>query len=103
MEVCMNVLQYIDNGTLLNTVEKFHIYKETVNRNKLNDMDTDAHNAMFYDLLFHLKPENNPPLSHQPQPTPSAVCTNLPRQHLPSMHMHQATRGGASIRTNSMA
>jgi hypothetical protein len=30
---------------MMNTIEKFHIYKETANGNHLNDMDTIARNA----------------------------------------------------------
>jgi hypothetical protein len=53
---CMEILQYINKGPMLNTIEKFHIYKETPKRNPLNDMDTITHNAIFDVLICHLKP-----------------------------------------------
>jgi hypothetical protein len=36
---------------MLNTLEKFHIYKETKNNNQLNDRNTVMPNAIFYTIL----------------------------------------------------
>jgi hypothetical protein len=37
---------------MLNTLEWFHIYKETKRQNQINDRHTISPNAIFYTLLF---------------------------------------------------
>jgi hypothetical protein len=43
----MEVLFTTTKGTLMDTVEKFHIYKETRNNNQINDKNTVKPNAIF--------------------------------------------------------
>jgi hypothetical protein len=37
----------------LNTVEKYYVYGETLNKNRLNDQNTTEQNDIFYNL-FHV-------------------------------------------------
>jgi hypothetical protein len=43
----MKVLFTTTKGKLMDTVEKFHIYKETRNNNQINDKNTVKPNAIF--------------------------------------------------------
>jgi hypothetical protein len=49
----MEILQHVNKGPMMNTVEKYHIYKETANGNQLNDIDTIAQNTIFDVLIRH--------------------------------------------------
>jgi hypothetical protein len=51
MENCMNIIKIQEKGKLLNTLEKFHIYKEQKNNNSLNENGTDTYNPIFELLL----------------------------------------------------
>src|SRR5215475_2764214 len=51
MEDCMSIVHTVKQEPMMNTIEKFHIYKETMNNNHLNDRSTVTHNAIFEKLL----------------------------------------------------
>jgi hypothetical protein len=46
MEHCMSVVHTVTKGPMMNAMEKFYIYKDTMNKNQLNDRDTVTHNAI---------------------------------------------------------
>jgi hypothetical protein len=52
MEESMTILHAITKGPMMNTLEKFHIYKETRNNNQLNDKNRVMLNAIF-DTILH--------------------------------------------------
>jgi hypothetical protein len=63
MEDCITVIHTISNSPMMNTIEKFHIYIETIN-NQLN-RSTIMHNAIFETLLRNssdetIEPKHNP-------------------------------------------
>jgi hypothetical protein len=43
----MQILYTTSKGRLMDTIEKFHIYKETQQNNQINDRDTVKYNAIF--------------------------------------------------------
>ena len=51
----MEVLQFQKKGTHLNTIERFHIYKETIQNNHLNDEYTTTANKIFDTIVQHLQ------------------------------------------------
>jgi len=51
----MEILQFQKKGTYLNTIERFHIYKETIQNNHLNDEYTTTANKIFDTVLQHLQ------------------------------------------------
>jgi tRNA U38,U39,U40 pseudouridine synthase TruA len=53
MEKCMSVLYSTGKGPLLNTLEDFYIYRETLKDNQLNDKNTVAPNSTFDTILRH--------------------------------------------------
>jgi hypothetical protein len=50
---CMKVIHQINKGSMLNTLEKFYIYKETKINNQLNDANTAIQNTIFDTVLRH--------------------------------------------------
>jgi hypothetical protein len=50
---CMEILHHVKKGPMLNTIERFFIYRETNNNNQLNDANTTTHNAIFDTVLRH--------------------------------------------------
>jgi hypothetical protein len=50
----MEILQFQKKGTYFNTIERFHIYKETIHNNHLNDEYTTTANKIFDTVLQHL-------------------------------------------------
>jgi hypothetical protein len=59
IDECMEILQTTFKGPMLNTLEKFYIYRETVFDNQLNDKNTVAPKAIFDYILRHSK-DNTP-------------------------------------------
>jgi hypothetical protein len=51
MEECMAIIHNVTKGPMMNTIEKFDIYKQTRNSNQLNDKRIVGHNAIFETLL----------------------------------------------------
>jgi hypothetical protein len=51
IEDSMSILHISKKGKMLNTLEWFHIYKETKNQNQINDRHTISPNAIFDALL----------------------------------------------------
>jgi hypothetical protein len=51
IENTMEILQFQKKGTHLNTMEKFHIHKETLNNSHLNEEYTDTSNQIFNTIL----------------------------------------------------
>jgi len=51
----MEVLQFQKKGMHLTTIERFHIYKETIQNNHLNDEYTTTANKIFDTILQHLQ------------------------------------------------
>jgi hypothetical protein len=49
----MEILHAKRKGPMLNTLEKFYIYRETANNSQLNDMNAVAPNAIFEAILRH--------------------------------------------------
>jgi hypothetical protein len=56
---CMEILHTTVKGPMLNTLEKFYIYCETIIDNQLNDKNTVTPNAIFDAILHHSK-DNTP-------------------------------------------
>jgi hypothetical protein len=61
----MEPLHYISKGQLMNTIEKFHIYKETKKHNQINDRHTIQPNPIF-ETLLHTNPARNADLPPPP-------------------------------------
>jgi hypothetical protein len=55
----MEILHTTVKGPMLNTLEKFYIYREMIIDNQLNDKNTVAPNAIFDAILCHNK-DNTP-------------------------------------------
>jgi len=55
----MDVLYTTGKGRFMDTVERFHIYRETQENNKINDKNTVKTNAIFDVVNSH-----NPPRAH---------------------------------------
>jgi len=53
MNEIMNVIHYARNGKMLDTLEKFYIYRETKNGNQINDKLTVQSNPIFETILQH--------------------------------------------------
>ena len=56
----MEVLHIVKKGKMMDTLEKFHIYKETKLENQINDKNTIIHNILF-DTIIHKKPGSGHP------------------------------------------
>ena len=52
MENIMDILLITDNGKMLNSLKKFHIYKETKIDNQINDKCTIRPNIIFDALIL---------------------------------------------------
>jgi hypothetical protein len=48
----MQILYTTSKGRLMDTIEKFHIYKETHQNNQINDRDTVKYNAIYDTLVL---------------------------------------------------
>jgi hypothetical protein len=53
IQKCMSILHSTGKGPLLNTLEKFYIYRETLKDNKLSDKNTVASNFIVDAVLRH--------------------------------------------------
>ena len=51
-EKVMNVLHPIRKGTMMDTLEKYHIYKATKLGTQINDKNTMLHNMLFNTLIY---------------------------------------------------
>jgi hypothetical protein len=52
MENSMEILYTTSKGRMLNTIEKFYVYKETKNNSQINDRHTVTPNVIF-DTILH--------------------------------------------------
>jgi len=53
MHDIMKIIHVTKKGRMLNTLESFHIYKETKAENQINDKLTTRENAIFEAILKH--------------------------------------------------
>ena len=53
MDDIMKVIRIMGKGRMLNTLESFHIYKETKAGNQINDKMTSKENKIFEAILQH--------------------------------------------------
>jgi hypothetical protein len=53
MEDSMSILHISNKGRMLNTMERFRIYKQTGNQNQINDRYTVTRNAIFDAVLYN--------------------------------------------------
>jgi len=58
MKDIMKVVHIKNKGRMLNTLENYHIYKETVAGNQINDKQTSKSNRIFETVLKH-DPKND--------------------------------------------
>jgi len=49
----MNIIHYERRGKMLDTLEKFYIYRETKNGNQINDRPTVQSNPIFETIMKH--------------------------------------------------
>ena len=47
----MDLLHVVEKGKLMDTLERFRIYKETKMENQINDRNIVARNILFYTIL----------------------------------------------------
>ena len=67
MEDIIKVVQIKNKGRMLNTLENYHIYKETVAGNQINDKQTSKSNKIFETALKHdPKNDNTAPVRRTP-------------------------------------
>jgi hypothetical protein len=65
MEKAADIMQITSKGRMLDTSEKFYIYKETKRNNQINDKFTVKPNVIF-DILVHKDPQITHTSSQQP-------------------------------------
>ena len=53
MEDLMEVIHVTGKGKMMNTIENFHIYKETKTGNQINDKMTSKENRIFETIILH--------------------------------------------------
>jgi hypothetical protein len=73
MENIMNVLHITDKDQIINTIEKYYIYRETKMNNQINDKLTVQPNAIFETIIRHdthrgLQTAHDPQANPQNQP-----------------------------------
>ena len=51
MEEIIDIFHVVKKGKLMDTLERFHIYKETKNENQINDRHTIVQNILFNIIL----------------------------------------------------
>jgi hypothetical protein len=56
----MEVVYTTTKGKQMDTIENYHIYKETHNNNQINDRDTVKHNPIFETLVHRTKQRGQP-------------------------------------------
>jgi hypothetical protein len=61
----MEILYTTSKGRFMDTMEEFHIYKETQSNNQINDKNTVKPNAIFDVIFSHNHPRVSTP--HPPQ------------------------------------
>jgi hypothetical protein len=81
----MQILYTTSKGRLMDTIEKFHIYKETQQNNQINDRDTVKYNAIFDTIVrqtTHRAPTNPLPIQGQNNSySPQANRAGTDRKH----------------------
>jgi len=65
MEKVVDIMQITSKGRMLDTSEKFYIYRETKRNNQINDKFTVKPNVIF-DILVHKDPHREHSSSQQP-------------------------------------
>jgi hypothetical protein len=63
MITTMDILHLTSKGTMMNTLERFHIYNETNRDNQINDHHTVKPNTIFNTLIY-INPDQGPPTPH---------------------------------------
>jgi hypothetical protein len=69
MENIMNVLHITDKGQMMNTIEKYYIYRETKMNNQINDKLTVQPNVIF-ETIFRHETHRGLQTAHDPQANP---------------------------------
>jgi hypothetical protein len=88
IENIMQVIKIQGKGTHLNTIEKFHIHKETINNNQLNEDHTENTNLILNTIVkFQSQFEDEPT---QPQPSPLTILHPPPPPFLLKHSPHKA-------------
>jgi len=64
----MGILNITNKGKMMDTIEKFYIYRETKLNNQINDKLTVKPNAIF-ETLVRQDPHRGIPAAHNPQST----------------------------------
>jgi hypothetical protein len=77
MENVMNVLHITDKGQIINTIEKYYIYRETKMNNQINNKLTVQPNAIFETIVRH-DTHRGLQTAHDPQANPK---TNPRKQY----------------------
>jgi hypothetical protein len=60
IEKIMTILHIIKKGTMMDTLEKYHIYKATKLETQINDKNTMLHNMLFDTLIQYDTPRSHP-------------------------------------------
>ena len=63
----MEVLHTVKKGKMMDTLEKFHIYKETKLENQINDKNTVTQNILFDTIIQKHTRRGHPSLPTQPE------------------------------------
>jgi len=50
-DIIMEILYITNKGRLMDTIEKYYIYKETKNCNQINDKNTVKQNKIYYAVI----------------------------------------------------
>jgi hypothetical protein len=66
IEIIIPVLHFAKTCLYINTTEKVHIYKETVDDNDFNDKHTVTQNGIFKTVASSERPEYTTPVAHKP-------------------------------------
>ena len=61
MEDIMEILHVTNKGIMMNTLERFHVYKLTRLDNQINDKSTVKYNAIFYTIIHKNSYREHPP------------------------------------------
>ena len=63
----MEVINIVKKGKIMDTLEKFHIYKETKLENQINDKNTITQNILFDTIIQKHTGRGHPFLPTQPE------------------------------------
>jgi hypothetical protein len=78
MDEIMDVLHLANKGAVMNTLERFHIYKLTKMGIQINDKSTAMHNVLFDTLIRNEEHRGHPGIiRHQPMATSSSSANSV--------------------------